>query len=171
MADGLNQVILIGNIGADPEKKTVNGQDVMDLRLATSESYLDRDKVRQERTEWHNVTIWGKRATALHRILSKGEKICVIGSIRHQTWEHEGVKKYKTIINARDVKLLGGRGDGQGGQRRGGGWNNGGQQQTGGQSGGYGGQGGGGNYQAPANQQPGPAEHGGAFDDDGDIPF
>ncbi len=69
MAEGLNRVMLLGNLGADPElKMTSGGQAVLKLRLATSETYLDRNKVRQERTEWHSVVVWGKRAEALGKV-------------------------------------------------------------------------------------------------------
>src|SRR5207237_8727680 len=73
MADGLNRVMLLGNLGADPELRyTQGGQAVLNMRLATTESYLDKDKVRKERTDWHNVVIWGERGEALSKILTKG---------------------------------------------------------------------------------------------------
>ena len=66
MAEGLNRVMLLGNLGADPELRfTQGGQAVLNMRLATTESYLDKDKVRRERTDWHNVVVWGKRGEAL----------------------------------------------------------------------------------------------------------
>jgi len=83
MADGLNKVMLLGNLGADPElKMTSGGQAVLKMRLATTETYLDRNKQRQERTEWHSVVLWGKRAEALSRFLSKGSRIFVEGGLR-----------------------------------------------------------------------------------------
>ena len=117
MADGLNRVMLLGNLGADPELRMTNGgQAVLKLRLATSESYLDRDRTRKERTEWHSVTVWGKRAEALSKFLSKGSRIFVEGSIRTSNYEdREGVKRYRTEVVARDIILSGG------GERRGGG--------------------------------------------------
>ena len=82
MAEGLNRVMLIGNLGADPELKyTQNGQGVLRLRLATTESYMNRAGERQQRTDWHTVTVWGKRGEALNNILSKGRSICVEGRI------------------------------------------------------------------------------------------
>ena len=70
MAEGLNKVMLLGNLGADPElRMTAGGQAILKLRLATTESYLDKSNTRQERTEWHSVTVWGKRGEALAKIL------------------------------------------------------------------------------------------------------
>lgn len=110
MSDGLNRVFLFGNLGADPEYRvTAGGQSVLKLRLATSESYLDRNKVRQERTEWHSVTIWGKRGEALNRILNKGSKIFVEGAIRTSSYDDkEGAKRYKTEVVASNIILAGG---------------------------------------------------------------
>lgn len=112
MADGLNRVMLLGNLGADPElRQTNSGQAVLKLRLATSETYLDRNKVRQERTEWHQVIVWGKRAEALHKILSKGSRIFVEGGIRTSSYEDkDGNKRYRTEIQAQNVILSGGGG-------------------------------------------------------------
>lgn len=110
MADGLNRVMLLGNLGADPElRMTPNGQAVLKLRLATSESYLDRNRVRQERTEWHSVVVWGKRAEALNKILSKGSKVFVEGGLRTSSYDdREGHKRYKTEIVASNIILAGG---------------------------------------------------------------
>jgi single-strand DNA-binding protein len=81
---------------------------VLQVRLATSETYLDSTNTRQERTEWHNVVIWGKRAEGLHKILKKGDRILVEGSLRTSSWDdREGVKRYKTEIVARNVLLQG----------------------------------------------------------------
>src|SRR5690606_32610309 len=108
----LNKVMLLGNLGADPElRQTNSGQAVLKLRLATSETYLDRNKVRQERTEWHQVIVWGKRAEALHKILSKGSRIFVEGGIRTSSYEDkDGNKRYRTEIQAQNVILSGGGG-------------------------------------------------------------
>lgn len=110
MADGLNQVELLGNLGADPElRMTPNGTAVLKLRLATSKSYLDSNRVRQERTEWHSVIVWNKRAEALAKILSKGSRIFVGGELQTSSWEDEhGSKRYRTEIVARNVILCGG---------------------------------------------------------------
>ena len=111
MADGLNRVMLLGNLGADPELRyTQGGQAVLNLRLATTESYLDKDKVRKERTDWHNVVVWGKRGEALAKILAKGSSIFVEGGLRTSSYEdREKQKRYKTEIHANNV-ILAGRG-------------------------------------------------------------
>lgn len=118
MAEGLNRVLLLGNLGADPElRMTSGGQAVLKLRLATSETYLDRNKVRQERTEWHSVVIWGKRAEALGKILSKGSRIFVEGGLRTSSYDdREGNKRYKTEVVAQNIILSGGGGGGGGGR-------------------------------------------------------
>lgn len=113
MSEGLNRVTLFGNLGADPELRTTqSGDGVLRLRLATTERYLDKQKAWQERTEWHNVTVWGKRGEALHRILTKGSTILVEGSLRTSSYEKDGVKKYSTEINAREIILAGGKREG-----------------------------------------------------------
>lgn len=122
MAEGLNRVMLLGNLGADPElRMTSGGQAVLKLRLATSESYLDRNRVRQERTEWHSVVVWGKRAEALAKILSKGSRIFIEGGLRTSSYDdRDGNKRYRTEIVANNLVLAGGsRGGGGGGGGRG----------------------------------------------------
>jgi single-strand DNA-binding protein len=118
MAEGLNRVMLLGNLGQDPElRMTSGGQAVLKLRLATSETYLDRNKVRQERTEWHSVVVWGKRAEALSKILSKGSRIFVEGGLRTSSYDDkEGHKRYRTEVVANNIILSGG-GGGRGGPR------------------------------------------------------
>ena len=113
MAEGLNRVILIGNLGTDPELKfTQGGQAVLRLRLATSESYANRAGERQQRTEWHTVIIWGKRAEALNDILGKGRSICAEGRIQYRQWEDkDGNKRFSTEIVATNIVLLGSRRD------------------------------------------------------------
>jgi single-strand DNA-binding protein len=115
MSEGLNRCILLGNLGADPELRyTQGGQAVMSLRMATTESYLDGDRNRKERTDWHNVVVWGKRAEGLSKILRKGSSILVEGSLRTSSYEsRDGGKRYKTEVNARNVLLTGGRPQGQ----------------------------------------------------------
>lgn len=117
MSEGLNRVILLGNLGADPELRTTNGGTaILNLRLATSESYLNKDKQRQERIEWHRVVLWGRRGEALGKILTKGDRILVEGSLRTSSYEdRDGNKKYTTEIVANNVVLSGG---GNGGSRR-----------------------------------------------------
>ena len=81
-SEGLNKVMLIGNLGADPELKfTQGGQAVLSLRLATTERYVSKGGERQERTEWHSVVIWGNRAEALNKFLAKGRTIYVEGRL------------------------------------------------------------------------------------------
>jgi single-strand DNA-binding protein len=114
MAEGLNKVLLLGNLGADPELRvTPGGQAILKLRLATTESYLDRNNTRQERTEWHSVTLWGKRGEALSKFLTKGERIFVEGSIRTSSYEKDGEKRYRTEVVANNI-ILAGRGKGGG---------------------------------------------------------
>ena len=167
MAEGLNKVMLLGNLGADPELKvTQGGQSVLKLRLATTETYLDRNKTRQERTEWHQITLWGPRGEALSKFLSKGERIFVEGRIQTSSYEKDGEKRYRTEIVATNIILSGG------GKR-------GGADYDAGESRGGGGGGGGGRPQqrAPQQQQSAPppddfggGDFGGSGGDD-DIPF
>lgn len=107
--EGLNRVMLLGNLGADPElRMTSGGSAVLKARLATSETYLDKSKERQERTEWHNVVVWGKRAEALGKILRKGDRIYVEGGLRTSSYDdRDGVKRYRTEVVASDVLLQG----------------------------------------------------------------
>jgi single-strand DNA-binding protein len=159
MAEGLNRVMLLGNLGADPElRMTPSGQAVLKLRLATSETYLDRNKVRQERTEWHSVVVWGKRAEALNKILSKGSRIFIEGGLRTSSYDDkEGHKRYKTEVVASNI-ILSGSARGGGPQRGGGG---------------------GDEYGGPPGEANAPAAGGGGFEDadyggggsDDDIPF
>ena len=110
MARGINKVILIGNLGADPEMKyTAPGTAVCTFRLATSEKFVSRDGQEQERTEWHRVVAWGKLAEICGQYLSKGRQVYVEGSIRTNSWDdNDGVKRFRTEINAREVQFLGG---------------------------------------------------------------
>jgi single-strand DNA-binding protein len=107
---GVNKVILIGNLGADPEVRyTANGTAVARFRLATTESFVDRDGNRQERTEWHRVVAWRKLAEICGQYLSKGSQVYVEGKIRSSTWEQEGVKRYNYEIWADTMQMLGPR--------------------------------------------------------------
>src|SRR5512144_346524 len=171
MAEGLNRVMLLGNLGADPELRfTQGGQAVLNMRLATTESYLDTDTVRRARTDWHNVVVWGKRGEALGKILTKGSSIFVEGSIRTSSYDdRDGNKRYKTEIIANNV-LLTGRG-GRGGGAEEGVPNEGGDYGGGGGGGGRGNYGGGGGgqqrrpQQAPPPQQAAPQQDAPAHDD------
>jgi single-strand DNA-binding protein len=117
MAEGLNRVMLLGNLGADPELRyTQSGSAVLNMRIATTESYLDRNKVRQERTDWHNVVLWGKRGEALAKFLTKGSTVFIEGGLRTSSYDDkEGKKRYKTEVHATNLILAGGRGRGGGG--------------------------------------------------------
>ena len=113
MAEGLNRVMLLGSCGADPELRfTAGGQAVLNIRLATNESYFDKTaNERKERTDWHNVVVWGKRAEGLAKIVAKGSSLFIEGSLRTSSYDdRDGNKRYKTEINATNVILAGGRG-------------------------------------------------------------
>ena len=116
MAGGVNKVILVGNLGADPDMRyTPSGAGVCELRLATNESWTDRDGAKQERTEWHRIVVWGKRAEVCSKYLSKGRQVYIEGKIRTRSWEDkEGNKRWTTEIIANDVQFLGGGGQGSG---------------------------------------------------------
>jgi single-strand DNA-binding protein len=118
MADGLNRATLVGNLGADPELRfTQGGSAVMSMRLATTTSYLDKDKKRVESTQWHTVVVWGARGEALSKILKKGQRTCVEGEIRYSEYEDkDGHKRHKTEVHATNVVLCGA--EGSGGARR-----------------------------------------------------
>lgn len=106
--EGLNQTFLIGNLGADPElRMTPNGQAVLKFKIATTEVYFDKDKIKQERTEWHRITVWGKRGESLSRILAKGMRVTVIGRIHNSSYEKDGVKQRSSEIVADKVYLPG----------------------------------------------------------------
>jgi len=109
MSDGMNKVMLLGNLGADPElRHTASGDAVLNLRIATTETWFDKEsKSEKSRTEWHNVVLFGNRATALARILSKGSPVLVEGGLRTSSYEKDGVKRWKTDVYAREVYLLG----------------------------------------------------------------
>ena len=111
MSEGLNRVMLLGSLGSDPEYRvTQGGQSVLKIRMATTESYLDKDKVRRERTDWHNVVVWGKRGEALGKILTKGSTIFVEGSLRTSSYDdRDGNKRFKTEVNATNVIPAGGK--------------------------------------------------------------
>lgn len=106
----MNKAILLGNLGADPVLHANDGRHVLSMRLATTEAYLDRSRVRQERTEWHNVVVFGKRAEALSKILRKGTSILVEGALRTSSYDHsDGSRRHKVEIVASDITLTGGR--------------------------------------------------------------
>jgi single-strand DNA-binding protein len=117
MARGINKVILVGNLGNDPETKyTQGGMAITKASLATSSVRKDRDGNQQERTEWHRVTFFGKLGEIAGEYLRKGSQVYVEGEIRYS--EHtgdDGQKRYYTDIIANEMQMLGGRGEGGGG--------------------------------------------------------
>ncbi len=108
---GVNKVILVGRLGADPEVKAIgSGSTVARLNLATSESWV-KDGQRQERTEWHRVTVWGKLAEICGKHLAKGRQVYVEGKLQTRQWEdQQGQKRYTTEIVASTVQFLGAAG-------------------------------------------------------------
>src|SRR3982751_2341112 len=113
---GVNKVILVGRLGADPEVKTINGGNtVARLSLATSENWKDKDGNKQERTEWHRVTLWGKQAEVAGKYLTKGRQVYIEGRLQTSSYEKDGVKKYSTEIVASGMQFLGDKPGGAGG--------------------------------------------------------
>uniref|UniRef100_UPI0013D32DDB single-stranded DNA-binding protein n=1 Tax=Myxococcus vastator TaxID=2709664 RepID=UPI0013D32DDB len=110
MAGGVNKVILIGNLGADPEVRfTPGGQAVANFRIATSESWVDKNGQKQERTEWHRIVVWGKLAELCGEYLKKGRQCYVEGRLQTREWtDKENRKNYTTEVVANAVTFLGG---------------------------------------------------------------
>ena len=160
---GVNKVIVLGNLGADPEVRyTPSGSAVCNISIATSESWTDKNTgQKQERTEWHRVTMFGRTAEIAGEYCRKGSQVYIEGSLRTDKYQDKktGEDRYSTNIIANNLQLLGSRGDNNSGDF----------QQRGAQGGQHGGQQGGMAQNKPA-QQPAMATAGGAeFDDD--IPF
>ncbi|MBO1079541.1 single-stranded DNA-binding protein [Roseomonas haemaphysalidis] len=172
MAGSVNKVILIGNLGKDPESRNFqNGGKVVNLRLATTDTYKDREGNRQEKTEWHSVAIFNEKLGEIaEKYLRKGSKVYIEGKLETRKWQDQaGQDRYSTEVTLRnfggELTLL----DGRGGGEEGGG---------GGSGGGYGGGGRGGTSggdRAPARQPQRSsgwdAPKGGGSDLDDDIPF
>jgi single-strand DNA-binding protein len=171
MARGVNKVILVGNLGADPETRyTANGAAITSIRIATSEQWTDKQSgQKQERTEWHRVKFFGKLAEIAGEYLKKGRQVYVEGSLRTDKYtDKEGVERFSTDIIANEMQMLGGpgggagdfggEGGGGGGMRRGGGGSGGDRGARGPARGPQGGE----QRGAPQQQEP--------FEDD-DIPF
>jgi single-strand DNA-binding protein len=190
----LNKAILIGNLGQDPEIRTTgSGQRVAQFSLATTRTWNDQSGTKQEKTEWHRIVVWGRLVDVVERYVKKGDRLYVEGEIQYRQYEDkEGVTKYSTEINLREMIMLGGREGGGGGG--GGGDYGGGAREYGGGGGGGGyggGGGGGGRAQQPARSggggggagggggRPGGGGGGGNYDDfqappfedDDDLPF
>jgi single-strand DNA-binding protein len=106
---GVNKVIVLGRLGADPEVKTITGGNtVARLSVATSENWTDKQGQKQERTEWHRVVVWGKLAELCGRYLNKGRQVYVEGRLQTRSWEDpQGQKRYATEIVANTVQFLG----------------------------------------------------------------
>lgn len=117
MARGINKVILVGNLGQEPELRyTGNGTAVCNMRLATNEAYKDAEGNMVEKTEWHSVVAWGRLAEICGEYLKKGSQVYFEGSLQTRSYDDkEGVTKYVTEIKAREMMILGGRGDAGGG--------------------------------------------------------
>jgi single-strand DNA-binding protein len=112
MSRGVNKVILIGHLGSDPEVRyTSNGTALARFSLATSESYTDKDGTRQDKTEWHRIVVWRKLAEICGQYLSKGKLVYIEGRLRTTSWEKDGIKRYTTEIEARDMQMLGPAGE------------------------------------------------------------
>ena len=106
---GVNKVILVGNLGKDPEVRDLEGgASVANFPLATSESYKDKNGNKVEHTEWHNIVVWRGLAEIARKYLKKGSTICVEGKIRTRSWEKDGSKRYTTEIIAENFTMLGG---------------------------------------------------------------
>ena len=109
---GINKVIIVGNLGQDPEiKYTAGGAAVTTLSIATSDSWKDKDSgMDQERTEWHRVVLWRRLAEVAGEYLKKGSKVYIEGQLQTRKWEQEGQTRYTTEIVARDMQFLDSRG-------------------------------------------------------------
>lgn len=155
----VNKVILVGNLGADPELKyTPTNRALCNLRIATTEVYKDKGGQRQEKTEWHRVTVWGDSATNCSKYLAKGRSVYIEGRLQTRSYDKDGQKHYATDVVADRVVFLGsggGAGGEGGGARRGG-------------SEGGGGGGGRGFGDSPPSEEP---DTGGLPPSDDDIPF
>src|SRR5207245_10418805 len=108
---GVNKVILIGNLGANPELRyTPGGQAVANLRIATTERWTDKSGQRQQSTEWHRVVLWGKQGGVAGQYLVKGRQVYIEGRIRTRQWQdQQGQKRFSTEIVAQNMPLIGGR--------------------------------------------------------------
>jgi len=162
MARGINKVILIGNLGADPETRAMpSGTTVANLRVATSESWRDKQTgEQQERTEWHRVALFGRLAEIAGEYLRKGSQVYIEGSLRTRKWQDkQGNERYSTEIVGNDLQMLGPRGGGGPTGSIG----------TGGGTAEAGGRGGGGSASPAEESAGGGGGRGEEFDDD--IPF
>jgi len=123
MARGVNKVILIGHLGADPETRAMpSGSSVANLRIATTESWRDKQSgEQQERTEWHRVALFGRLAEIAGEYLRKGSQVYIEGSLRTRKWQDkQGNERFSTEIVGNEMQMLGGRGGAGGGGSGGG---------------------------------------------------
>jgi single-strand DNA-binding protein len=121
MARGVNKVILVGNLGADPETRAMpSGMTVTNIRIATSESWKDKTSgAQQERTEWHNIALFGRLGEIAAEYLRKGSQVFVEGKLRTRKWQDkQGNDRFTTEIIADNMQMLGGRGGGPGSTAR-----------------------------------------------------
>lgn len=120
----VNKVILVGNLGRDPEMRYMpSGDAIANLRVATTDTWKDKEGNKQEATEWHSVVFFGKQAEVCGQYLKKGSQIYVEGSLRTRKWQDkEGNDRYTTEIRGDRMQMLGGRGGGGGGSTDSGGW-------------------------------------------------
>ena len=109
MSRSLNKVMLIGNVGDDPDVRTTSsGTPVAKMSLATSRQWTNKDGSEQEKTEWHRLTVWGKLVDVVERYVKKGDRLYVEGRIEYSESESDGQKKYWTNINVLEMVMLGG---------------------------------------------------------------
>jgi single-strand DNA-binding protein len=114
---GVNKVILVGNLGADPEVRyTAGGTAVCKFSLATSRKFTGKDGQKQEKTEWHRIVAWSKLAEICGQYLSKGKQVVIEGRIEYGSYEKDGVKHYTTDIVAENMTMLGSPGQSNRGQ-------------------------------------------------------
>jgi single-strand DNA-binding protein len=114
----VNKVILVGNLGADPElKHTPSNRAVCNLRIATAETWKDKGGQKQEKTEWHRVTVWGDSAENCSKYLTKGRSVYVEGRLETRSYDKDGQKHYSTEVVAERVVFLGGGGEARGNAR------------------------------------------------------
>jgi len=106
----LNQVTLMGNLGKDPEvRSTVSGNQVANFSIATTEKWTDKSGQRQEKTEWHNIVVWGRMAETVGQYLKKGSAVLVVGKLQTRSWEgQDGNKRYATEVVASNIQFVGG---------------------------------------------------------------
>ena len=112
----VNKVILIGNLGADPEVRQAGSVEVAEIRIATTEKYKDKQGQKVENTEWHSIELWDGLAKVAAQYLRKGDKVYIEGKIKTDSWETDGgEKRYRTKIRANNMTMLGGKSEsGQG---------------------------------------------------------